>query len=259
MGGRVSEEWVPWTWLDLLRAVAFVLLLVGACALLLGGGYFALRAAEHHHLLAQGWLRRELRPLRPYRVGLLALALTVVLYGAAFLGIRRYTIVKYRLRWSALYLQHATWHRYLNMVALYIPMQLGSALVVAAQTRLAGHTIQNPQQGVFTHAAQHHWLSFAGLFVAAAVIAPIVEELAFRGFFYRLLRKRLPVWAAVPISAAVFAVGHGLPVLIPVLFFLGVVLALVVERTRSLYCSMILHALQNTFALVALYHGGKGL
>ena len=80
----------------------------------------------------------------------------------------------------------------------------------------------------------------------------------FRGFLYRLLHKRLPTWAAVPISAAVFAVAHGMPVLIPILFYLGVVFALVVEHTRSLYCSMILHALQNSVALYVLFRATPG-
>ena len=49
-----------------------------------------------------------------------------------------------------------------------------------------------------------------------------------------------------------------MPVLIPVLFYLGVVFALVVEHTRSLYCSIILHTLQNTLALFVLFRAAPG-
>jgi len=254
----MDDQPAPWTWLDLLRAVVFALAIVAACALLVGGGYFALRCAEQRQLLEAGWLRHHLRPVRAYRIGILALSLTALLYAAALLGIHRYSIHKYRLSWSALYLQHAGWIKYLAMLTLYVPMQLGAGLIVALQTRAAGHALKNPQHGAITEVVHYHWFNYVALFLAAAVIAPVAEEIMFRGFLYRLLRNRLPIWAAVLISAGVFAVGHGVPVLIPVLFYLGVVLALVVEHTRSLYCSIILHALQNMVALIVIFRGTMG-
>jgi membrane protease YdiL (CAAX protease family) len=244
---------VPWTWLDLLRAVAFALGIVAACAVLVGGGYAALRFAEQRHLLEAGWLGQHLGPVRPYAAGILVLLVGGVLYGAALLGIRRYSIQKYRLPWSALYLRHVGWMRYLAMPALYIPMQFGTVLILTVQARASGHAMDNPQRDIIAGIAHHHWFNYVAVFLVAAVIAPIAEEIVFRGFFYRLLRKRLPTWAAVPISAAVFAVLHGIPVLIPMLFYLGVVFALVVEHTRSLYCSIILHAVQNAISLLVLF------
>lgn len=246
----MDDEPARWTWLDLLRAMAFALAVVAVCAVIVGGGYAALRFAG---------LSQHLSPLRPYGLGIIAVLLGMLLYGAALLGVLRYSIHKYELPWSALYMQYAGWSRYLAMLGLYVPVQLGAGLIIALQARIAGHALDNPQHGMVTQAEHQHWSNYVGVFLAAAVIAPIVEEVVFRGFFYRLLRKRLPTWAAVPISAAVFAVGHGIPVLIPVLFYLGVVFALVVERTRSLHCSIILHSLQNSVALLMLFLGSKEL
>ncbi len=65
--------------------------------------------------------------------------------------------------------------------------------------------------------------------------------LRFPGDLLRLGRIRRDTCAAV----------HCIPVIFPELFFLGVVQALVLERTRSVYCCMILHALQNTLAVIA--------
>ena len=50
-------------------------------------------------------------------------------------------------------------------------------------------------------------ISSSGAFLVV-VIAPIAEEVFFRGFFYRALRTSLPIWLAVLIDGAVFGVIH---------------------------------------------------
>lgn len=82
------------------------------------------------------------------------------------------------------------------------------------------------------------------------VIAPVGEEIFFRGFFYRALRGSLPVWAAAAIGGGVFGIIHivtGIEA-VPVLAMLGVVLCLVYERTGSLYPCIAIHVINNTLA-----------
>ena len=82
------------------------------------------------------------------------------------------------------------------------------------------------------------------------IIAPLGEEIFFRGFFYRALRGNLPVWGAAAIAGGVFGFIHivtGIEA-VPVLAMLGVILCLVYEKTGSLYPCIALHALNNTFA-----------
>jgi membrane protease YdiL (CAAX protease family) len=93
---------------------------------------------------------------------------------------------------------------------------------------------------------------FLLLFLAVAIVAPLVEELVFRGMLFQLLRRPLPLWGAVGLSAFVFAIAHAIPVLLPTFFLSGVALALVFHHTRSLYCSTFLHVLVNTVAVVAI-------
>jgi len=95
-------------------------------------------------------------------------------------------------------------------------------------------------------------LTVAGLAVFAVVIAPIVEELFFRGFVFNVMRSKLPVgWAAVA-TGAMFGVVHafGSPVgfLLP-LALLGTVLCLVYWKTGSLLPCIALHSLNNCIAL----------
>lgn len=89
------------------------------------------------------------------------------------------------------------------------------------------------------------------------VIAPFVEELFFRGFFYRSLRTRYPIVVAALIDGAIFGLIHfgfdgadGLLIL-PPLAFLGIIFCLVYERTKSLWAVIGMHAFNNTIAFSA--------
>ena len=79
------------------------------------------------------------------------------------------------------------------------------------------------------------------------VAAPIAEELFFRGLVHGALR-RFGVPLATVLSATFFAGVHFVPAAIPVLFVVGVVLALLYERTGSLIPGIIVHACINSLA-----------
>jgi membrane protease YdiL (CAAX protease family) len=92
----------------------------------------------------------------------------------------------------------------------------------------------------------------AGLAVFAVVIAPIVEEIFFRGFVFPAMRTRLGVgWAALA-TGALFGVVHafGSPwgFLVP-LGVLGMVLCLLYWKTGSLLPGIALHSINNCIAL----------
>ena len=85
-------------------------------------------------------------------------------------------------------------------------------------------------------------------------IAPVAEEIFFRGFFYGALRSRYSVIAAALINGLVFGSLHydfsGAEALLilPPLGALGFMFCLVYERTGSLYPVIGLHALNNALA-----------
>lgn len=84
----------------------------------------------------------------------------------------------------------------------------------------------------------------------AVVIAPVVEETFFRGMLYTALRSRIGVWASAVASATFFAAIHPtLPAGFLPILALGVVLAVLRERTGSLIPSMVCHGLNNAVAL----------
>lgn len=64
--------------------------------------------------------------------------------------------------------------------------------------------------------------TFAEHFIAAAVLAPIAEELLFRGLIYGTLRRVLKWPAAILVSCAIFGLMHGQLLWVIYAFLMGV-------------------------------------
>jgi uncharacterized protein len=92
--------------------------------------------------------------------------------------------------------------------------------------------------------------AYAASFVAVAGIAPVVEELTYRGEGFSLL-GRYGRWVAIVGTALAFGLGHGLLAGLPILVVFGLGLAWLRDRTESVYPGIVLHALFNGIALVA--------
>lgn len=92
----------------------------------------------------------------------------------------------------------------------------------------------------------------AGAFAANALVvagmAPVVEELTYRGLGFSLL-ARFGQTAAILLVGIAFGLGHGLVVALPILTAFGVGLAYLRSRTGSIYPSIALHSVFNALSL----------
>ncbi len=93
--------------------------------------------------------------------------------------------------------------------------------------------------------------AFAANFVVVALVAPVVEELTYRGLGFAAVRDTFGAAAAIVVTAVAFGLAHGLVVALPVLTIFGLILGWLRWRTASLYPPIILHALFNGIALIA--------
>lgn len=120
------------------------------------------------------------------------------------------------------------------------------------QQQITGEPFRNPQFDVLAPPG-FAWPAYLATLVVAAVLAPVVEEVAFRGILYRWLAERTPGPLAAAGSALVFAFLHGVPSLVPGIFLLGVILAWVYAHTRSIWAPIVVHGTYNAVVTTALY------
>lgn len=82
-------------------------------------------------------------------------------------------------------------------------------------------------------------------FLAIAIGAPVVEEVFFRGSVLGALKRGMPTPAAVIVSSVLFGASHGTAISFIFTFILGVILALSLDTTRSMYVPIIIHITFN--------------
>ena len=82
------------------------------------------------------------------------------------------------------------------------------------------------------------------------IVAPLVEEIIFRGLMLSRLRKAMPVAVAMIISSAVFGLVHGQLLWMAYTFVMGLMFAIVAVKTNSVLSSIVLHMIFNLIGTV---------
>jgi membrane protease YdiL (CAAX protease family) len=167
-----------------------------------------------------------------------------------------YPLVIARRRRMADQFRWPGFERFVFEAALAIPIVIGLFLMLLCAgliiTRVAPHTSLTP--AVFERAASAQDYSFVMVIaVLAVLVAPVCEEVFFRGFLYSALRSRLPVPVAALVQSLIFALLHTFGTLHGVaVFFLGLILTAVYEWRKSLVTPIFVHAGNNLMAVLGL-------
>ena len=96
-------------------------------------------------------------------------------------------------------------------------------------------------------------------FIATAIIAPITEEIVFRGWLYGKIRSRLNMFASIFIVSLLFGLVHmqwnvGVNV-----FATSIVLCALREMTGTIYSGILVHIIKNGIAFYLVYVMGMSL
>jgi membrane protease YdiL (CAAX protease family) len=91
-----------------------------------------------------------------------------------------------------------------------------------------------------------------GAFMKVAVVAPIVEELIFRGLILQGFRRNYNAFVSVTMSALLFALFHLNPWQFPATFLLGLVLGWMMLRTNNILLAILGHSINNFLVLLSI-------
>jgi len=231
---------LPWGWRAVLKATALIILGTIVLGLVIVGGAI--------------WLGAELEP----EAGMTAaplFALGIGIYALVLLAVYLFAVRTRADGWQRLGVRsfHQGWLLALPFLGLVQLLGMGVINTLLVMPFLGGGEFQNPQIEAITGGGALSQQDLVLLFLLIAVVAPIAEECFFRGMLYPLLRQRWSAPVAIGLNGLLFSLIHVIPVILPGLFFVGIVLAWVRERSGSLWPCICLHALQNGIVLLGIY------
>lgn len=93
-------------------------------------------------------------------------------------------------------------------------------------------------------------MDLAVLALLVGIVVPIGEELLFRGYLQTRLKERWGSKSAILISALVFALFHLDVIQSTYTFFIGLLLAVVADKTKSIRLPILIHMINNTVSLI---------
>jgi membrane protease YdiL (CAAX protease family) len=173
--------------------------------------------------------------------------------------------VRFHLPARALGYSFPGWSRLLGSATGALLLVYAGLVVIwlVFDTLLPGYHLQGNARELLTGTNGHPPLGVEVMvFLWATVEAPLVEETLFRGIlfqglqhlFARALSRSWSVFVAAALSGLAFGIVHFQPHTLPILVFLGIVLAYVFERTRSIYPPALVHGIINGISVLALFN-----
>ena len=143
--------------------------------------------------------------------------------------------------------------------AIYVPFVLLWVAFATGYLRLAEFlgTAIEPQTALLQFAnGEYVGDQFWSMVVLVVILAPVCEEILFRGYLFSALNTIMPMAATQLVTATLFGLVHGLGHAIPI-GALSLLFGYLRQRYRSLWPSMVAHAAHNgiTVCLIATWPG----
>ena len=150
---------------------------------------------------------------------------------------------------------------FVNLLTVWPLMMAAITLTIFFGQLIFGPEYQMPQhEQLELITAYPRWQLRILIFIVAVVIAPVLEEMMFRGLFQTVIRSlletrdsklesRYHAWIAIFISSGLFSMVHGNVPHWPALFLLGLCLGYAYEKSGSLFRPIFIHAIFNAITI----------
>ncbi|CAJ0718966.1 hypothetical protein LMG6871_02642 [Ralstonia edaphis] len=185
-----------------------------------------------------------LQPMGIFSVG------RVLAHGIVFTVLLHHSKRTYR---ELLHENGSSWRATLALFAPPILLLMPGLLVLGSLLQLLLLQLY-PMNASALEAWQKMLTGGLGSIVLVCMIAPIVEEMLFRGVILRSFLQQYPPGVAIVHSAAVFGLAHMNVYQFVLAFLLGLLLGKLYERTRSLLPGMLVHGFYNTGVTILAFN-----
>lgn len=184
--------------------------------------------------------------------GLLPGAVRYLLTLAIELGLLMLVLRRYGKKWQDFGLKKFNWLKsILSIIGVYIVFSVGIVVVfVLVSALFPGINTKEAQDTAFEFGHSH--IALLVSFIASVMIAPIVEEIQFRGFILPAFEKSFGPFFGLTLSSLTFAGLHLQTNVVIYTFVLAIVLGLMYRRLGSIIPGIALHTINNLLAFLAV-------
>jgi len=139
-----------------------------------------------------------------------------------------------------------------NLFAIW-PLLIAAIVLTTRFGQLIWPEFEMPQHQTLKTMSQYSNLPLrVSIIAVAVVVAPVLEEMLFRGLFQTMMRSFLPgPWLCIAASSALFAIVHGNAGHWPALFVLAMCMGYSYEKSGSLFRPIFIHSLFNAATIAA--------
>lgn len=139
----------------------------------------------------------------------------------------------------------------LSPVAFIVYFIATSIVTVTVAELIPGFDLDQAQDVGFANLSLRYEYVLA--FLTLVVVAPVAEEVLFRGYLYGKLRSWMPIWVAAVVTSVVFGVVHGQWNVGVDVFVLSLVMCGLREMTGNIWAGILLHMIKNGLAFYILF------
>lgn len=168
--------------------------------------------------------------------------------GIIVLFLRKYSVKLRQLGFK----KFRFWHSLALVLLAVVALIVATSVIIVVLSKLAPSLdLAQDQEIVFTQAKAVGEIALA--FVALVVIAPIVEEIVFRGFMLPTFAKKFGWRPAVLMTSLLFGLVHWQLNVGIITFIMGLLLAWLYKKTGSLWPAILFHSLKNLVAFLIIF------
>jgi len=247
---KLDLSQIPWTVMDLVKgtgvaigifAVVVIAMAFGTIAII---GPDTLQGLDFNDFTDMFAILKSQGVLNAWLI--LLFAVMVLGEGAMPLSAWLFSARKYRCGWRSLGFRRFDLRQGLLLAAAIVCVGL---VIGVLYEYLMEHAFNQTPSDMYT-AFTDSGLGMAALAITAVIVAPLAEEVFFRGFLFPAIGRRYGLGWGVVVSGALFSIAHlGSGGLVPA-FILGILLAWLYWKTGSLWPCILTHFAYNSLVLI---------